>query len=236
MWHFPRKKPRNFITAVLYRFGKLPFASERKKFRIFSDLAWILNRMALETSGKLIDRAELPSVQASRDFIKKWIKPSDTVLDLGCGDGHMSSFISNFCCHVVGIDYNPALIEVAQQVNTNSNVEFICADALSYLKASDTHYYDVMICSHILEHLDDPVKFIEDFRSHIKNIYIEVPDNDQHIVNHCRDILKFPINYSDADHIWEFKRDDVFKMVERLRCRILESEFSFGAMRFWLEL
>ncbi|CAI7863331.1 unnamed protein product, partial [Closterium sp. NIES-54] len=51
--------------------------------------------------------------------------PGERVLDLGCGEGTLSKFLSALGCHVVGVDSSPDMVEMARRDGVNA----ILADA-----------------------------------------------------------------------------------------------------------
>ena len=71
--------------------------------------------------------------------------------------------------------------------------------------------------SHILEHLEEPEKFLNQFTSRFKYIYIEVPDLESTILSTFRNDLKMNLQYSDTDHVIEFSRDGIEKLIMRLK-------------------
>ncbi len=80
-------------------------------------------------------------------FFAKWLRPGDSVLDLGCGFGE---FINNVTCrHRYGMDLNPA---TAAKLNTE--VRFIEQDCSQHWDLPDTSL-DVVFTSNFLEHLGD---------------------------------------------------------------------------------
>lgn len=86
------------------------------------------------------------------------IKTSDAVLDLGCNLGDISFRIAVKAKKIVGIDYAPKAIEIANSRYSRENLSFLCTEAYDFLKSNDEKF-DVLILSHILEHLDDPKIF-----------------------------------------------------------------------------
>jgi trans-aconitate methyltransferase len=54
----------------------------------------------------------------------------ESILDLGCGTGHLTQAIAAAGAHVVGLDSSPAMIEVAR--TTYPELEFILADATNF--------------------------------------------------------------------------------------------------------
>jgi SAM-dependent methyltransferase len=59
---------------------------------------------------------------------------SDTVLDLACGNGALSSCLFDKCAELVGVDISPYLIEVAENAfSRRPNYRFCADDIVSYL-------------------------------------------------------------------------------------------------------
>lgn len=62
-------------------------------------------------------------------FFKKYIKPGDKVLDLGCGNGRFYPFVKDIKnISYLGIDNNPDLIKHAQKIY--SSAKFVVGDLL----------------------------------------------------------------------------------------------------------
>lgn len=57
-------------------------------------------------------------------------QPGESILDLGCGTGHLTQAIAAAGAHVVGLDSSPAMIEIAR--TTYPELEFILADATNF--------------------------------------------------------------------------------------------------------
>jgi len=57
-------------------------------------------------------------------------QPGESILDLGCGTGHLTKAIAQTGAHVVGIDSSPSMIETAH--TTYPDLEFLVADARNF--------------------------------------------------------------------------------------------------------
>lgn len=57
-------------------------------------------------------------------------QPGESILDLGCGTGHLTKAIAETGAHVVGIDSSPSMIETAR--TTYPDLEFLVADARNF--------------------------------------------------------------------------------------------------------
>ena len=81
----------------------------------------------------------------NKEFFKRFISPQDSVLDFGCGGGHLLRQLPGK--RKVGIDINPAALEVAQSngIETYSSLDAVEGELLS-----------CVISSHAIEHVSDP--------------------------------------------------------------------------------
>ena len=228
----PRKKPKNIFISFIYRAQKmLPFGAAFK-LKLFLNLEWIFERLAHEASFKVYTSEKHHIRQFSKDFIFKNIQESDKVLDLGCKSGDISNMLAEKVKEVVAIDYDKNAIELAKQKYNKPNLKFHHREALEYLKENGEEF-DVLILSHILEHLDNPKDFILNFKDYFKHIYIEVPDFDRSYLNHYRKDLGLKLIYSDDDHISEFDRDELELLLKQCNIQILDREFRFGVQKLW---
>lgn len=62
------------------------------------------------------------------------LKGKEKVLDLFCGTGTIGLFLSRYCNHVIGVEWNQYAVEDAKKnakLNDINNIEFICDDAVN---------------------------------------------------------------------------------------------------------
>ncbi|MGA9770413.1 MAG: class I SAM-dependent methyltransferase [Blastocatellia bacterium] len=93
-------------------------------------------------------------------LIKQHAKPSDddTVLDIGCGNGHHLMALANTIGRGIGIDLSPAMIEMAQASLLNSpwqNKLTFFSDNGEKLDSLVEQSIDLIICIGALEHMLD---------------------------------------------------------------------------------
>jgi SAM-dependent methyltransferase len=227
-----RAKKRNWLLTLVYRASKWVPLNSPSRFKLFLELEWIFNRLAVEQSFKYYTPSEHPHRKAPWEFLKKYITTNDNVLDLGCKYGELSSMIASKAKYVIGIDYDDMAIQKAKAAYGSANLEFVCAEALEYLKNNELKF-DVLILSHILEHLDQPKEFIEKFKSFFKNIYIELPDYEATYNNIYRFDIKSSLVYTDIDHISEFDRRELSQLLADCNISIVESDYRYGVHKLW---
>ena len=105
---------------------------------------------------------------------------------------------------------------------------------MDYLHKVD-QIFDVLICSHIIEHLSKPSEFLLGFKKYCKRIYIEVPDFDNSFINIIRQIIGLTPYFNDPEHVYEFSREEIEDIIIKADMRILDCEFRYGVMRYWVE-
>ena len=215
-----REKPRHLGVSLGYRLARWLPMSQARKLDLLLDLEWIAWRLAHETSVNLgIDRAP-------NGFLTNAIDPSETVLALGCGTGDVIGSIVGVARRV-GVDYDAEKIQAAKR--RFPQVEFVIDDLRTFIQKK----FDVLILSHILEHLDAPEAVLRGTRN-FRRIYVEVPDYESDRLNRLRSIRKRSLNYSDNDHVSEFTRDEIETLFDASGLKILSRQFKEGVMRYWL--
>jgi ubiquinone/menaquinone biosynthesis C-methylase UbiE len=96
-------------------------------------------------------------VEPKIDFIKENIGHIENiiVLDVGCGNGYFTSNFSKFS-YTVGLDYSRFMLSI------NPCNKLIQSSALS-LPFKDNRF-DLVFCSNLLHHIDDPTKAIKEMK------------------------------------------------------------------------
>ncbi len=109
---------------------------------------------------------------------EEYIKDNDDILDFGCGGGFLLKNI-NTCGKKIGIDINPVARAKAKENG------IVCFDDIRKVEDSSI---DVLISNHALEHVDDPIIYVREFRRVVRNkgkIVIVVPHEVSSVLNPC---------------------------------------------------
>ena len=84
-------------------------------------------------------------LEAEITFVLSRLRPSDSVLELGCGYGRVAFRLSEVAERVVGIDTAPESLALARQLaGADSRCEFQLMDA-SALRFGD-QVFDIVVC------------------------------------------------------------------------------------------
>ena len=95
-------------------------------------------------------------------LLTRSIKADEKVLELGCGTGYFTREIIKTAASVVAIDISPNLLAIARKNITNPNISFCEENA--YQMTFTNEYFDYVIGSSVLHHLDIEKAFSEIYR------------------------------------------------------------------------
>jgi 2-polyprenyl-3-methyl-5-hydroxy-6-metoxy-1,4-benzoquinol methylase len=161
-----------------------------------------IGRLQQETSASVLARLGYP-VAASPKLIPRLLSrlpfakrlallsvlglpPSSvgSLLDIGCGNGEFIARMSSFGWTVSGVDLDSSAVSYAQSQGLNVRVGTI-ADVEEHAR------YDVIVLTHVIEHVSDPVELLRECRKRLN------PDKGQVII--------VTPNINSLGHAW-FKR------------------------------
>lgn len=89
-----------------------------------------------------------------------------TCLDLGCSVGIITGFLGEHFKKVVGVDVDNLALERAKKNNTKNNVRFTISKENKIPYADN--YFDVVIFNQIYEHVENPVKVMDEIKRVLK--------------------------------------------------------------------
>lgn len=92
--------------------------------------------------------------------INKYIGPHAKVLDVGCGAGFLTNYLSLQGFDVTGVDLSQSSLDVAKRYDETKRVQYLLADAYKLPFADGS--FDVVCAMDILEHVDDPAQLISE--------------------------------------------------------------------------
>ena len=121
--------------------------------------------------------ADKKRVNFITDAISNNVPAGEAVLDVGCGNGIISRAVGAIGYEVTGIDSSVKTIEAAQSSNNLPNVKFIVVAAGKL--TPEPGKYAAIICSEVLEHLEDPASLLITLKKSLKDngiLLVTVPN------------------------------------------------------------
>lgn len=110
-------------------------------------------------------------------FSSKFLE-NKIVLDIACGEGYGSFFISKYASKVIGVDISKEAVNHARNNYSNNNLQYICSpiDNLPF----EDNYFDVIVCFETIEHIKEQEKAIIELKRVITKggtLIISTPDS-----------------------------------------------------------
>jgi len=113
-------------------------------------------------------------------FLKKHVKKKSKILEIGSGHGFFLEAMRKEGYDVTGVEISKEKKKILKKV---TNIEIL--DINIGEQTPDIKKVDVIVLFHVLEHIDDPIKFLENLKKLLKKdgmVIIEVPNSDDHLL------------------------------------------------------
>jgi SAM-dependent methyltransferase len=139
---------------------------------------------------------------------------SARVLDVGCGEGHITAAIrSTFPqAEISGLDCS--LTAISHAVQAFSGIDFIVGNAydLPYSRG----YFDAVVCNNIWEHVPDPLRLLQAISRVLRpeGVLILSTPNRYHVGNLAHVLTGRPVSLRSEHHVTEYT---IGQVLEQLR-------------------
>lgn len=159
-----------------------------------------------------------PPLAARYEMVLRQV-PHGRVLDIGAGDGYLSGRLAEICREVVGLEYEPSGVALANEMlSGRPNVSVRQGD--TYALPFENAAFDAVVMADVIEHLDDPDRAVAEMARVVKDdgaVLVTTP--------HWR-----------SDRVWD-ERHVMEYTAEQLRERMAKSfgevTLKFGWPRAW---
>jgi SAM-dependent methyltransferase len=209
------------FRAILLPFGK------SLSLKIAVRLHWVFRHLAIALSSNQYGVHFLNSRSAiiQGRLLNLHIHEGNSVVDIACGTARfLPTILEIGKVQYLGIDSSEVHIHKNRDMFPNS--QFTIGDCLDF---SIIPRCDVIIASHFIEHIDNPLNLLEQIKPLCKKLIIEVPDFYSDPINLVSHGLKGPW-WTDRDHRREYSEASLDLLFVEANYRILERKIIGGTI------
>ena len=171
----------------------------------------------------------MTGVQQSRSFSQyTFFKPylqGDNLFEIGAGEGIGLKFFEKKGFMVSGLEPSIENVKIINKKLKNSKCELGFIEDNMPIKK-----FDVIIMSHILEHVINPERVLSNLKNNLSEkgiLFIEVPN--------CETIKELDNSISTQPHIYHFTKYGLEKLVENIGYEILRVGFFHSKLNSFLD-
>jgi ubiquinone/menaquinone biosynthesis C-methylase UbiE len=125
------------------------------------------------------------------------------VLDVGCGEGFGTYYLSEKAKKIIGIDNSPESIELAKKNYNRENIEFIQMDAEKLEFPDET--FEIVVSMAVIEHVKDYESYLREMKRVLKKGGIGV-------ISFLKRIYKVPL---EPYHFREFYLSEILELMKK---------------------
>ena len=125
----------------------------------------------MEETSERIDFDENRTDIALQEHIVRYMLAKDyitnkDVLDIACGTGYGTYYLSKYCNRIVGLDISEEAVRSAKKKYKNKNLLFFKKDAIS--TGFDDKSFDVVVSFETIEHIENQDAFLREIKRVLK--------------------------------------------------------------------
>ncbi len=99
-----------------------------------------------------------------------------SIIDIGCGTGYLLQSLEKKLnsCKLIGIDFNAPINKSIYSNSNKNHLKYISGDITNLMKGMKNNSFNIVICTHVIEHLSNPYEIINELRRIAKNKLIVI--------------------------------------------------------------
>ncbi len=140
-------------------------------------------------------------------FAKKFISKKDNILDIACGSGYGTFYLSKYCHTITGADIDPKIIAYCQNYYKSKRIKFDCILPNQtnniYIKSFNT-----IVSFETLEHTKNAKTYLKQLKKYLKpngTIILSTPNNFLH---------QYPPE--NKFHIKEYELTELYRLIKHI--------------------
>ena len=196
-----------------------------KKSKLISSLSLHLVKWTGKSSQKIHPK-HLIFQKYPPEFLK-CLKPNDSVLDVGCGNGQNSLLAAGRVKEVIGFDVDKSQLKIAKSEEARrglKNIQFDCVSAEDELPYK-SNSFDKIIFLGVLEHLTNRENILREIRRVMKSegqLLLGVPNE---TTSWKKLQMRVEIqHFTDPDHKVEFTKESISQLLENHKFKVIKLE------------
>lgn len=215
------------IIYLVSRFIRILFGQKRLLILLLS-VERIAHRLAIEESINLLgERITHDMFSLNEQFLRPILHSGNTVLDVGCGSGRWIEIFDKSNMQVTGIDTDARSVGYLSVRWEKHRFFLHDAESPELPLPDNANTYDVVLLSHVLEHLSEPIQFLIRLRDIAESLVVEVPDLSQNPLTISRIKLMQAI-HTDDDHKYEFTLQSLILNLNLAGWKVMDSRQNGG--------
>ncbi len=196
--------------------------------RMLKFLMWIdnlcyrsISMLAITAEGGIHPKHRLTNYH---QFFIDNVRPGDSVLDIGCGNGLLTYDLAQKARHVTAIDINKDNIEFARLNYNRENIKYLHGDATRF---NFKTRFDTVVMSNLLEHIDNRPSFLAKIRKLANTFLIRVPQFDRDWLTYYKSELGVEYRL-DPTHKIEYTMASLSQELKQAGMGIKRASIQFG--------
>ncbi len=152
---------------MYFIYGSVAIFKIGKKYNMSDNISFTGERIGPEDFTSIEKYFILLLHKYNYKIARENISPNNNVLEVGCGEGFGTNFLSPYAKKIVGIDVDKNIIEHCNKKYTSSNCSFKHYDG--YQIPFSDNSFDTVISFQVIEHVQDDINFISEAHRVLKN-------------------------------------------------------------------
>lgn len=186
-----------------------------------------------KTQYRIIDQKSF-TYRNYLSILSNYLNFSTDVLDIGCGSGSIAFYMAKMGKKVVGIDISSRAIDVCKKTSKILGLSSVTKfEVVNCLDFSSQQKFDLIICTEVLEHLEDDEQIIKNFNKILKKggyLFISVPSKNSPLYK-----LGLTNNFDKkVGHLRRYSFEELEILLKKAGYKILETHKVEGILRNFL--